>query len=969
MSASYAVDDFTADLAPRLRGEVRTDRYSRVLYSTDASLYQIMPLAVVMAASTDDVIATMEAAARYRLPVLPRGSGTSLAGQAVNEAVVIDLSRLDRILEVNAPERWVRVEPGLVLSRLNRALARHRLKFGPDPATEDRATLGGITGNNSTGSHSILYGLALDHVIGMEIVLADGTTAAFGPVEAEAIAGKAARNTLEGAIYRAIPAIIAEYGEDIRAHLPQTWRRCSGYALDHFLPEGAGNVAPLPPERWEDRRFNLARLMVGAEGTLGTAIGITLNLVSTPTRKALAVVHFDDLNAALESVPALLEVGPSAIELLDRTQMNLIRESTAWRPRLSFVRGDPAGVLLTEFYGESEAELAAKMDRLEAQIRACAIPAGEVIRLMDAASQAGVWAVRKAGLGLLMSMRGDTKPIPFIEDAAVPVAHLAAYVRDMQAICQEAGVPMAVYAHASAGCLHLRPILNLKGADGPAIMTRIARASAERVLHYSGTISSEHGDGRTRSWLSHHLYGDRVVEAFRQVKRAFDPENRLNPGIIVDAGPMTEHLRYPPGYQTLPLYEVLDWSADYGFAAAVEMCNGAGVCRKTEAQTMCPSFMVTREEEHSTRGRANLLRAALSGLLPREELFSPRMAGAMELCISCKACKSECPSAVDMARIKLEWQAHYYRHHAPDLRTRLFAHMPRFSAIGSRLSGLANFALSAWPVRVGLDAVLNIDRRRRLPTFQPAFTPPRPAVATGRKVVLYVDTWANYHETSIARAAFDVLTAGGYEVIIPPYACCGRTYLSKGFVNQARRAADRVMDVLAPYGRAGVPIVGLEPSCILTVRDEHQHLSQHPDRAAVAANTFTFEEFAARHTDEWADLFEPDVAPALLHGHCHQKSLVGTKPAHAALSLAHGQISEVDSGCCGMAGAFGYEAEHYDISRDMAYRRLVPAVLEAGPETQVIAAGMSCRHQIQDFTGRHALHPAEALARRLKARL
>ncbi|GAB4572647.1 MAG: FAD-binding and (Fe-S)-binding domain-containing protein [Anaerolineae bacterium] len=963
---TLAVEDFARALRPHLQGDVRTDAFNRVLYSTDASNYQVMPLAVVMAESPEDVIAAMETAAAYRLPVLPRGSGTSLAGQAVNEAVIIDLSHLDRILEFDAVAHTVRVQAGTILARLNSAMRQRGLKFGPDPATDNRAVLGGIMGNNSTGAHSILYGMAADHVISMDVVLADGSLATFGPVDPETIARKAAQDTLEGQIYRQIPALVNAYEGAIRERLPRTWRRCGGYNLDRLLT-GSTSEIPLAPVRWTDERFNLARLLTGSEGTLGTILNVTVNLVPTPRRTALCVLHFDDLNAALEAVPALLETEPSAIELMDRVQLNLCRDSTAWAPRLSFVSGDPAGILITEYYGENEAELVSKLDRLEAKIRTAALPIGERPRMLDQAAQANVWGVRKAGLGLLMSLRGDAKPVPFIEDVAVPVENLAEYVRDVQTVAAEVDVPLAIYAHASAGCLHIRPILNLKDAQGVANMAHISQAVCDLVLKYRGAWSSEHGDGRARSYLNRHFFGEEVYEAFRKTKAAFDPDGRMNPGNIVDATPLTENLRYGPDYAPIALYEHLDWRADHGFIGAVEMCNGAGVCRKIDGDTMCPSYMVTREEEHSTRGRANLLRAALSGLLPQETLFSDRMAGAMDLCISCKACKSECPSAVDMARIKLEWQAHYHQHHPSSLRTWLFANMPRFSRLGSLLHPLANALLHNRLTTAALDATLGIDRRRTLPRFERAFlSRPPQAAPTGKQVVLYVDTWANFSETSVAKAAFDVLTAAGYEVILPDYACCGRTYLSKGFVKQARAAANRVMAILAPYGRAGIPIVGLEPSCILTVRDEHQYLSDHPDRETVAANTFTFEEFAALHADEWADLFEAESMPCLLHGHCHQKALVGTQPAHAALKLAHGGVQEIDSGCCGMAGAFGYEKEHYAISKEMAFRRLIPTVKGTREDATIVAAGTSCRHQIKDLAGRQALHPAEVLAARLK---
>ncbi len=973
VSAS-AVEDFAAELRPRLGGNVRTAFYDRLLYATDASNYQIMPLAVALPHSTEDVIAVMEAAARYGLPVLPRGGGTSLSGQTVGEAVVVDMTRLDRILHVNPAEKWVKVEPGVVLTRLNNALKDRGLMFGPDPASADRAVIGGVMGNNSTGSHSILYGMAADHVIAMDVVLSDGTTATFGTVDAATIGRKAAQDTLEGRIYRHVPAIVQQNAQAILERLPNTWRRCGGYNLDRLLPGGTfDNVARrLPPLRLPPDGFNLAKLITGSEGTLAAILSVTVNLVPTPKKTTVVVLEYTDLNACLESIPALLEVDPSSVEMMDKLQMDLCRALPAWAPRLArFVSGDPEAILMVEFYGDNDAELSTLRDRLVTHVREHRLPVSAITPMPDAAAVANVWAVRKAGLGLLLSMKGDLKPVHFMEDVAVPVEHLAAYVRDLEQVAGELGTTLGMYAHASAGCLHIKPVLNLKTRQGVLAMEQIQRAVADLVLKYRGAMSSEHGDGLARSWLNRHIFGDQVYEAFRQVKAAFDPDNRMNPGKVVDAPAMTEHLRYGPDYTTIPLYEYLDWSADQGFARAVEMCNGAGVCRKLETGVMCPTFMVTREEEHSTRGRANLLRAALSGLIPREEMFTGRVAEALDLCISCKACKNECPSSVDMARIKLEWQVHRHKQYPPSLRTRLFAHMPLLSPLGSAFAPLANAVFANPLVKLGLDVMLGIDKRRQMPRFERAFTWTRREIprTTGKAVVLYVDTWANFNETRIAQAAWDVLTAAGYEVIVPPYTCCGRTYLSKGFLPEARRCANNVMRVLAPYGRAGLPIIGLEPSCILTMRDEHQYLSDHPDRAVVGRCAVTFEEFAAQHMAEWADLFERDSGrPVVLHGHCHLKALVGTSPAKAALGLLGGEVQEVDSACCGMAGAFGYEKEHYDISKKLAQRRLVDAMRAAPEEAVLVASGTSCRHQINDFAGRQAVHPAEALAGRLKGR-
>jgi FAD/FMN-containing dehydrogenase/Fe-S oxidoreductase len=973
MAQAQAIHDFLHDLQKRVAGDLRSDDYSRILYSTDASIYQVMPYAVLIPQTMEDVHAAVELAARYRLPILPRTAGSSLAGQAVNEALVIDMSRhLDQILEVNTEEHWVRVQPGVVLDELNFHLNPMGLKFGPDPASSERAAMGGVVANNSTGAHSILYGMTADHVLETNVILSDGSRANFGPLGADELEGYQGRAGLEGEIYQRIRNLTQANGETIRAGTPRHWRRSGGYNLDRFV-DGPSFKYP------QDPRFNLAKLMCGSEGTLAVMTDIKLNLVPLPTQAALAIVHFDSLYEALAATPIILQVEPSSIELLDNLALTMCRDVPEYARLLTtFVEGTPHCVLIVEFYGESQAELKAKLQRLETHLNREKVGCTAIVPATAPQVQGNVWKVRKVGLGLLMSIKGDYKPIPFIEDAAVPVEHLAEYVTRVERFCNDIGTNVAYYAHASSGCIHIRPLINAKVASEVDKLAAIGTFSIELLGEYGGVFSSEHGDGRSRSWLNERFFGKELYALFREVKQAFDPHHILNPGNIVDAPPMTENLRFGPGYSVIPVQEHIDFSEDMGFHRAVEMCNGAGVCRKKTTGTMCPSFMVTREEEHSTRGRANALRAALSGHLPAGELTSQRMYEVMDLCVECKSCKAECPSSVDMAKIKFEFLAQYYEKNRVPLRTRLFADIALVSRISSgALAPLANWSLRNGLVRWGMEKFLGITRQRSLPEFarQP-FTRWFQGRQNGNlasslktdsreKVVLFNDTFNTYNYPQVAIAATELLEAAGFEVVLPGHKCCGRPMISKGLVDKARQAARDTVDHLAPFAQQGIPIVGLEPSCLLSVRDEYLYLLPDDPRVKIVAQQcYTFEEFMARLADEGRlELdFTGEARHVLLHGHCHQKSLVGTNPSQRMLTLPPGYtVTEVDSGCCGMAGAFGYEVEHYDISIAMAERRLLPAVREQNEGTIIAAAGVSCRQQIKHGTGRQALHPAEIL--------
>ena len=959
--------DFFRALRDRVAGEVRTDDYSRVLYSTDASIYRMMPYGVLIPRSAEDVHAAVEMAFEHNVPILPRTAGSSLAGQAVNEALVIDMSRhLDQVLELNEEEQWVRVQPGIVLDELNLYLAKYGLQFGPDPASSNRAAMGGIVSNNSTGSHSILYGMTADQVLEMDVYLADGSQAHLAPVETEPLSRKLRLSGLEGDIYRGIYRIATENADVIRAGTPRHWRRCGGYNLDRFIEDGVTFRVPRDP------RFNLAKLVCGGEGTLAVMTNIKLNLVPLPKRTALAIVHFGGLHEALSTVPTMLDAGPSAIELLDHLGLTLCRSVPQYARLLkTFTEGDPNCILITEFQGDTEAELFAGIERLRDRLRGHQC---HIIPVLEAPRQQDVWTVRKVGLGLMMSIKGDFKPIPFIEDAAVPPEHLAEYVTRVERFCNDLGTNVAYYAHASAGCIHIRPLINTKKAEEAAKLPEILAFSIDLLHGYGGSLSSEHGDGRARSGMNERFFGPDLYRLYQQVKRSFDPHNLLNPGNIVDAPPMTENLRYGAGYSVIPLETHIDFSSDQGFDRAVEMCNGAGICRKKTTGTMCPSFMVTREEEHSTRGRANALRAAMSGALPAAELTSDRMYQVMDLCIECKACKAECPSSVDMAKIKFEFLAQYNKANGIPLRARMFGDIPRMSRMAAgRIAPVVNRLMASAPMRALLESRFGISRRRTMPAFarEPFtdwFRRRKRTPVHDRRVVLFNDTFNTYNHPHVARAAVEVLEAAGYEVVLPGHGCCGRPAISKGLVEEARAFARETVERLAPYAEQGLPIVGLEPSCLLTLRDEFLYLLPDDSRVkTIAEKAVMFEEFIAREADagRLTLRFNGGGLNVLLHGHCHQKALVGTGPSKRTLALAGHTVTEVDSGCCGMAGSFGYEAEHYDISIKMAERRLLPAVRASSEDTLVVAAGVSCRHQIADGTGRTALHPAEVLRQAL----
>ncbi|HEV2356249.1 MAG TPA: FAD-linked oxidase C-terminal domain-containing protein [bacterium] len=974
-AASSDLQDLVAELRRRVRGEVRFDAVSRALYSTDASIYEIEPLGVVLPRDADDVQAVVEVTRAARAPLLPRGGGTSLAGQTVGRAVVLDFSKyMNAVLEVNAEAGWARVQPGIVRHELLRALAPAGLIYGPETSTSTRATIGGMIGNNSSGSRSIVYGKTVDTVAALRVRLADGTGAVFEDLAPAEAARRAGGDGTGGRLYREVARIVAATRDEVARRFPHVQRRVGGYNLDEFPAGGP---------------VNLSKLIVGSEGTLGIVTEATVRLARRPAATVLAVFQFDDIVPALEYTPEMLATNPTAVELTDRLIIEMARQTRDLSQRLTFVDGDPGAVIAVEYAGETREALIPALDALEARMRRAGYR-GAMRRLLEPAAQANLWAVREAGVGLLLGMKAARKPVAFVEDSAVGPERIAEYTRRFREIVRRHGTEASFYGHASVGLLHTRPMLDLRRPRDVAEMRQIAEEIGDLVREFGGALSGEHGDGLSRGEFLEKMFGPVLYRAFREIKAAFDPASRMNPGKIVDAPPMTESLRYR-AEEAAPPATIQDFASDGGFRSAIELCSGVGACRKPRGGTMCPSFMVTLDEADSTRGRANALRAAISGRLPGEGLTSRGLYDVMDLCVACKACKAECPSNVDMAKLKHEFLAAYYARHGLPLRARLFGHVAALGPLACAVAPLANWLLGSAPARWTLERA-GIDARRRLPAFaRRRFTrwwntrgtaspgPPAAGAAEpgGRfarvpgqgRVALFVDTFTEYYYPEIGRAAVRLLESAGCRVELAPLSCCGRPMLSNGMLRQARALAARTMDRLRPLVAAGVPIVGLEPSCIVTFKDEYPDLVPGDAARSLAQASYAFEEYlAALDAAGVRPLYVPAERRALMHGHCHQKAIIRTGPALAALRAVPGlTVEEIDSGCCGMAGSFGVEREHYDVSLAMGERVLFKAIRAAPGDTLLIASGTSCRQQIAHGTGRRAVHLAEALAQALPA--
>ncbi len=955
-----ALAALASDLADGLIGghaDVRCDRPSRLLYATDASIYEMEPVAVLFPRALADVQHAVAVARDHGVPLLPRGGGTSLAGQGVNHAIVLDFTvHMDRALEIDPARRLARVQPGVVLSELNKALRPHDLHYPIDPSTANRATIGGGIGNNSCGTHSALYGKTQDVVESVQAVLSDATPASFALRQGAALEEALARPGFEGDLYRGVRRIVDRHHAEIEDRFPRILRRVSGYNLDAFL---------------DARSMDLTQLLVGSEGTLAITTEATLRLASLPAARGIVAAHFDSLVHAAEATLAANTHAPAAVELIDAIIIDRCRRSPGYASLAEFVEGEPKAVLLIELFADDEDALGDKLAALEADLRARGMGYA-FVTTTDAEVQARMWGMRQAGLGLLMSMKGDPKPVAFVEDTAVAPERLPAFVARFDETVRSHGLTAGYYGHASVGCLHIRPVVNLKDADGLATAELLAGQIADLVVEFGGSLSGEHGDGIVRGAFIERMFGPRLLDAFREVKGLFDPEGLLNPGKIVDTPAFADNLRLSPSTTNLQPPTYLNFDADGGLARAAEQCNGQGTCRKFDGG-MCPSFMVTKDEEHSTRGRANLLRHVLNGALPASELTGERVHSALDLCVECKACKAECPSAVDMAKLKYEILTQYHEAHGLPLRARAFGHINTLARWGSRAAPLANVLGRSWPARQLLHRTVGIHRERRLPRFagepfERWFARHEPPDAATRGDAIYFDdTFTNYFHPEVGIAAVRVLEALGYRVKrVSQRACCGRPAISKGMLPTARRWAAANIEALRPFAEDGVPIVGTEPSCLLTLRDEYPDLVGGPAAESVAGRALMLEELLAGLLDdglEAGEIFRPgDRPPVVLHGHCHQKAIAGMDATLRALRAAGYDVDLIDSGCCGMAGSFGFEAEHYDISRAMGAYRLFPAIEAADAGAIIAITGASCRQQIDDFTDRSPRHAVELLA-------
>ncbi len=946
------------ELGHTLVGRVACDRLTRAIYATDGSIYEIIPDGVAFPESIEDVSTAVKLCSQHNVPITPRGAGTGLAGGAVNRGVQLDCSRyMNRILNIDPAARTARVEPGVVLDELNAALKDHGLHFAPDVATSSRATIGGMIGNNSCGSHSVVYGRTVDHVLAVDVVLTDGSLCTWGK------GVDTPDNALARACTVALKRVATDLADEIKARFPKVMRSNGGYALDRLADDG--------------QRINAETLLCGSEGTLGVIVGATLNLEPLPAHQALIVAHFDDLLGALAATPQVLEHKPAAVELIDEKIMSAAQANVSLMKKCGFIEGNPEAILVIELYDDSPSSLEGRSDALVSEMKARSLGYTHC-QITDPDEQANVWAMRNAGLGLLMSAPGDRKAYAFVEDTCVDPAKLAEYIGRFQAVLEEEQCEQAgFYAHASVGVIHARPVLNLKQDADVQKMRSIADRISSLALEYGGTMTGEHGDGIIRSSWLEKIYGPKIMTAFREIKETFDPHYILNPGKIVAPLPMTENLRYGRDFKANDPITHLDFSEHGGMSGLAGMCSGVGQCRQRLVGTMCPSYIATSDETHTTRARANALRLALSDRKIIDGLADPALTEVMDLCISCKACKSECPTGTDMAKLKTEWLSYRNRSFGVSRQSRFIADSIHLAKWGSAFSPISNWLAQSNLMRRWMERRYGLDRRMPPPrfahqTFRRWFKRYRkrtgsPGPADQPRVVYFVDTWTNHYEPRIGIATVKALESLGYRVIVPSTQCCGRPLISKGLLAEAKALAEQNAGVLGSFAQRNVPIIGTEPSCVSALNDELPQLVRTPLAKRVAEATVDIETFLVRALDRNPTILEASrpTNPAIYHGHCHQKALVGTDDAMTILRACTGErASEINSGCCGMAGSFGHELEHYDVAKTIGAERLFPAILDQ-PDQQVVASGFSCRHQIRHHTGSSAEHVIEIVAEAL----
>ncbi|GAA5521752.1 FAD-binding protein [Aliifodinibius salicampi] len=948
------------------RVNIHTDFQTRRLYANDASSYEELPEGVAFPISPEEIISLVHYANKHNQSITARGAGTSLAGQTTGGGIIMDVGRnMNKILDIDPQKKTADVQPGVIRDTLNREAGKHDLLFGPDTATTNRCMIGGMIGNNSCGIFSIKHQTTREHLLELETVLSDGSQVRFKALTEEELSAKMKLDSLEGKIYREMVELIRNHREAILDNYPhpEIIRRNTGYALDRLC-----EMQPFNPD---GRKFNLAELLCGSEGTLAMTTRAKLNLLPKDSERVMVVPHFPSIRKAMEATVEAVKMEPAAVELVDDIILDATKGNIEQRNNRFFLEGNPKGILIIQFEGNNRKILEQKArnlaDRLDKSGHSDTAP---IITENDKIER--VWNLRKAGLGLLMGLGSKGRTPTFSEDTAVRVADLPDYIDDFQRILDKHNSDCVFYAHASVGELHLRPVINLQEPEEIEKMKTMAEEIADLVRRYRGSLSGEHGDGRARAPYIEKVLGSDMMPLLKKVKQIWDPNNIFNPGKIVDPKPMEADLRYSPSYHRPQVDTHFNWRKEESFADAVELCNGAGVCRKLSESggTMCPSYMATREEKDSTRGRANLFRQLFSGR-DKEAFQSEELNDALDLCLSCKACKSECPANVDMARMKAEFKQGWHEEHRITLGERFFAQAGKLYPIASRFPRLSNWMMKQPAVKELLQQLLGIDKRRDLPAFAEstfmewfANRPQNdiPETDPHNEVVLLIDIFTNYHEPGIGKAAIRFLESQEYTVIVPDIHEIGRPQISKGMLGHAKTVLDDTLATLSAFASQEIPIVGLEPSETLTIRDEYLDLcddDQLQTAQQVADHTYTFEEFSANLVQE-----SPKSDPrqkVYVQTHCHAQSLIGSSSIKGALQQAGYQVQIMDAGCCGMAGSFGYERNHYDVSMDVGELRLFPALRSLPEDALICAPGFSCRHQIKDGTNRKAFHPAQIL--------
>jgi len=950
------ISQISTELKKIIKGEVYDDDLTRGIYSTDASIYKIIPKLVVVPKDEEDILNTIKTAHKHKISLLPRGGGTSLAGQTVGDSIVMDFSKyMTGIIEFNKEEKWVKVQPGLIHSELNDFLNPHGLLYAPDEATINRANIGGVVANNSSGSRSLVFGKAIDHILEVKIALTSGKIINLGEISKEDAIKKSKQNDEEGKIYKTLIEILEEDEQEIIDRYPKVMRRVTGYSLDEFV---------------NGKKWNLAKLICGSEGTLATILELKLNLIDLPEKRSITVVHFKNRLDAISTVDPILKHKPSAIELLDDNVINIAKTNPATKPISYFIQDDPGALLIVEFFGKNDEELTAKHEELVSHLKEINKGFAYPFYLMEEQAFEDVWEVRKQGLGLLLSVKTGEKPIPFIEDLCIPIPHLPEYVDRILEFCSNLDTRVTLYAHASVGVLHIRPVLDLKNEEDIEKMKKISGFALERVIEYKGSWSGEHGDGLSRSYGIPKFYGDIIYNDFKKLKTAFDPLGLMNPGKIVDPYPMDQNLRYGADYKEIEVETLYHYRKEEGFSTLINMCNGVGVCHRVSGGVMCPTYKATLDEKHSTRGRANALRQTISGELGEGDLTNEELAEALDLCVSCKSCKTECPSNVDVAKLKSEVLQKKYDKYGYGIREFFIIYSDLMSKyLSGILSGIVNAIIKTKLFRKTLEIVAKIDARRILPLYA------RYSLVRWynkeyksnniKEIVLFADIYTNYHEPEIGKAAIGFLDKLGFKVILVNTGGSKRPLISNGFLRKAKQYSSKIIEKLQPFMDREIPIIIIEPGSYSALADDIPDLMDDEFKAKMLKNSVvSIERFVSDlvTSGQVKNKFKSTLKHHVIHGHCHQKAIEGMEPIENIFKFVEGTFEILDVGCCGMAGAFGFEKEHYDLSKKIYDIELDPVVSQLESGTTILATGFSCRHQLRDFSDKEIKHWIEVLS-------